>query len=38
MTKTKQDNYVIDCIGLVYAKIEIELSGPFRLGVICDEN
>lgn len=38
VTKTKQDNDVIDCIGLVYAKIETELSGPFGLGAICDEN
>lgn len=28
MTKTRQDNDVIDHIGLVYSEIEIELSRP----------
>ena len=28
LTKTKHKNDVIDHIGMVYAKIEIELSGP----------
>ena len=36
--KTRQGNDVIDHLGLVYAEIEIELSGPISLGVICDGN
>ena len=28
MTKTRQDNDVINRIGLVYAKIETQLVGP----------
>ena len=28
VTKTRSDNDVIDCIGLIYVEIEIELSGP----------
>ena len=28
MIKTKEDSDVIDCIGLVYAKAETELSRP----------
>ena len=35
MIKTRQDSDVTDHIGLVYSKIEIELSG---LGMVCDEN
>ena len=38
MMKTKQNNNVIDSIGLVYAKIEIELSGLIWPGMVCDEN
>ena len=38
MTKTRQDNDMIDCIGLGNAKIEIELLGPIWLGAACDEN
>ena len=36
--KTKQDNDVTDCIGLVYSEIETELSRPIWLGVVYDEN
>ena len=36
--KTKQDNDVIDHIGLVYVKTETELLGPFWAGAVCDEN
>ena len=35
--KTLQDNDMIDCIGLVYAEIEAELSGPIWPSVVCDE-
>lgn len=35
--KTMQDNDMIDCIGLVYAEIEVELSGPIWPSVVCDE-
>lgn len=38
MTKAKQDNNMIDRIGVVYAKNDIELSGPLRLGAFKDEN
>ena len=37
MTKTRQDNDVIDHIGLVYTEIEIELLGHIWPGVVCDE-
>ena len=36
--KSKKDNDVTDLIGLVYAKIKIELSRPIWPGAICDEN
>ena len=36
--KARQDNNVIDCIGLVDVKTETELSRPIWLGVVCDEN
>ena len=36
--KTRQDNDVTDHIGLLYAKIESELSGPISPGVVYDEN
>ena len=35
--KTLQDNDMIDCIGLVYAEIEGELSGTIWPSVVCDE-
>ena len=38
MIKTKQDNYITDHTGFVYAKIETELSGPIKLGAVCYEN
>lgn len=38
LIKTRQDNYVIDCTSLVYAKIETELSGPIKLCVVYFEN
>lgn len=38
MTKTRQDNDLIDRIGLVYAKNDIELSRLIWLTVIYDEN
>lgn len=38
MIKIKQDNNVIDRIGLLYAKNDNELLGPIRLGVVYDEN
>ena len=36
--KTIQDNFVIDCIGLVYAETKTELSKPIEQGVVCYEN
>ena len=38
MTKTKQDNDVIDHIGLVYTKKNIELSRPIWPAVVYEEN
>ena len=38
MIKIKQDNNVIDRIGLLYAKNDNELLGPIRLGVVYDES
>ena len=38
MKKSREDNDRNDRIGLVYIKIEIELSRPMWLGAICDEN
>ena len=38
MTKTRQENDMTDRIGLVYAKFEIELSGPIWTGVVSEEN
>ena len=38
MTKTRQENDMIDRIGLVYAKFEIELSEPIWTGVVREEN
>ena len=34
MMKTRQDNDVIDCIGVVYTETEIELSGPIWLRAV----
>lgn len=36
--KTKQDNDVTDCIGVVYTENKTRLLWPIRLGAICDEN
>ena len=37
--KTRQGNDLIDDrLGAFYAKKDIELSWPIRLGVICDKN
>ena len=36
--KTRLDNNITDRIGLVYAKIEINLLRPIWLGVVYDEN
>lgn len=38
LTKTRQDNYVIDCKDAIYAKNEIELLWLIELRTICDEN
>ena len=38
VTKTRQDNEVIDLLSLVYAETKTELSIPFLLGAIYDEN
>ena len=37
MTKTRQENDVIDCIGQIYAKTKIKLLGPIWLGVVYDK-
>ena len=34
----RQDNDVIDCTGVAYAKNETELLWLIRPGMICDEN
>lgn len=36
--KTRKNNDVTNCIGLVYVKIEIELLGPIWLGVVFEKN
>ena len=36
MMKTRQDNDMTDCISLVYAETKTKLSGPIRLGEVCD--
>ena len=38
MMKTKQDNDMIDHIGLVYIKNNIELSGLIILGTVYEES
>ena len=38
MTKTRQDNDLTDCIGVVYTKNEIELLWLIGQGVVCDKN
>lgn len=38
MTKIKEDNDVIDHIGLVYSKTKTKLLSPILLGDVCDEN
>ena len=37
VTRTKKDNDVTNRIGLVYAKNNIELSGPIEPSVVYDE-
>lgn len=36
--KTRHDKNVTDYIGVIYAKTEIELSGPIELSAVCYEN
>ena len=36
--KTRQDNDVTNCTGVVYAKNEIEFLWSIRLSVMCDKN
>lgn len=36
--ETRSDNDMIDHIGVIYIKTEIELSRPIWSGVICNEN
>lgn len=38
VTKTKQGNDMIDCIGVVYTKNENESSWSIESGAIFDEN
>ena len=38
MTKTKQDNDMIDHIHLVYAEIKTELFGPIWPNAVYEEN
>ena len=37
MTKTRQDNNVIDCTGVIYVEIEIELSWSIGQDTIYHE-
>ena len=36
--KSSKDNNMTECIGLIYTKIENELSGIIWSGVVYDEN
>ena len=36
--KSRQDNNVIDLIGLVYVETKTELSGPIWLSVVYEKN
>ena len=38
MTKSRENNDMTNYIGVVYANIEIELSGPIKLGVVSYKN
>ena len=38
MMKTRQDNDVIDCIGVVFAETETELLRTIESSAVCDEN
>ena len=38
MMKTRQDNDLIDRVGVFYTENNVELSWPIRSGVNCDEN
>ena len=38
VTKTRQNNDVIDCIGVVYAETKTKLLGPIKPGAVCYDN
>ena len=38
MMKTRQENNVLDCISLAYAKTETKLPKPINSTTVCDEN
>lgn len=38
MMKTRQNNDVTDCIGVVYAETKTKLLGPIKPGAICYDN
>ena len=38
MMKARQDNNMTYCIGMVYAKTEIKMSGPIELSMVCYQN
>ena len=38
VTKTRKNNNVTDCIGVVYIENKTELSWLIGLGAVCDEN
>ena len=38
VTKTREDNYVTNHVGLIHIKIETKLLGPIWPYAICDEN
>ena len=38
MTKTRQDNDMMDCIDVVYTKIETKLSRIIKLSMVCYQN
>ena len=38
MMKIRENNDMTDCIGVVYAKTQTQLSGPIKPGAVCYEN
>ena len=38
IAKARQNNDIINCIGVVCAEIETKISGPIKLSAVCYEN